>query len=252
MKSITLSFAIFVLALLAPDLSAQTADEIINSYFDNTGGKSNWESLEALKFTGTLDFDTMQLPVTMIQTKEGLTLLSANVQGQEFYQSVYDGETLWSTNQQTFEAEKMDSEATENYQLGIQDFPDPFLNYKAKGYQVELLGTELIEGTETYKIKLEKKPKMVNGVATPNVEYYYFEKENRVPILVEKQVAIGPNGYIDGQSKLSDYQEVDGLYFPFSIADGTKDRPNAQRITIIGVEVNPEIDPAIFEYPNKN
>ena len=206
--------------LLTVGIKAQTVDEIVDTYFENTGGKENWENLKTLKFTGNLDFGSMQLPVTMIQTKEGFIMMSADVQGQQFYQTVYDGETLWSTNQQTFEAEKMDSEATANYKLSIQDFPDPFLNYKSKGYTAELIGTETVEGTETFKIKLEKKPKLVNGVETPNVEYYYFEKENMVPILVEKQVVIVPNGTILGQSKLSDYQEVDGLFFPLSIIDG--------------------------------
>lgn len=252
MKTLTTILVLLTLMLGTHTISAQTVDEIIDTYFENTGGKENWEAVEALTFKGTLDYGGMNLPVTMVQTKEGLTMLSAEVQGQPFYQTVYDGETLWNTNQQTFEAEMNDAEATENYKLGIQDFPDPFLNYKEKGYKVELIGNETIEGTETFKVKLEKKPKLVNGVVEPNVEYYYFEKENYVPILVEKQVAIGPEGTSMGQSKLSDYQEVDGLYFPFSMIDGTKDFPNAQSITITKVEVNPEIDPAMFQFPKKN
>ena len=251
MKTIKLLFTVSLLVILSATSNAQTVDEIIDNYFENTGGKENWENLIALKHTGMLDFGAMQLPVTMIQTKDGLTLLSADIQGQTFYQSVYDGETLWSTNQQTFEAEKRDAEATANHALGIQDFPDPFLNYKSKGYTAELMGTETIEGTETFKVKLEKQPKMNNGIEEPNIEYYYFEKENFVPILVEKNVDIGPNGSTKGQSKLSDYQEVGGLFFPFSIIDGTADMPTAQSITITKIEINPEINPAIFKFPNK-
>ena len=93
---------------------------------------------------------------------------------------------------------------------------------------------------------------MINGKEAPNVEYYYFEKENSVPILVEKEVKLGPEAGTIGQSKLSNYQEVGGLYFPFSIIDGTKDQPNAQSITITEIELNPTIDPAIFAFPEKN
>ncbi|NND88909.1 MAG: outer membrane lipoprotein-sorting protein [Flavobacteriaceae bacterium] len=248
-KSILLCIALICSATFTT--SAQTVDEIIDSYFENTGGKANWEQLEALKFTGTLDFGQMTLPFTMIQTKEGLIMNSADLQGQTFYQSVYDGETLWTTNQQSFQAEKMDAEATKNYELGIQDFPDPFLNYRQKGYEVELIGSETIDGTETFKIKLEKKPKMVNGVSTPNIEFYYFEKDNFVPILIEREIAIGPNGLMMGHSKLSEYQEVEGLYFPFSFTEGTMEQPKAQSFTITNIEVNPEIDPSIFKFPNK-
>ena len=230
---------------------AQTADEIIDTYFENTGGIENWEKLEAIKSTGSLDYGTMKLPVTMVKTKEGLISMSADIQGQPFYQTVYDGETLWSTNQMTMEAEKSDTEATANYKLGIQDFPDPFLNYKSKGYTVELMGDETVEGTETFKIKLEKKPKMSNGKEEANIEYYYFEKENFVPILIERDVKLGPEAGTIGQRKLSNYQEVEGLYFAFSITDGTKNQPSGQTITITDITLNPEIDKNSFAFPEK-
>lgn len=252
MKSFKINLIVVFLIAISSGAIAQTADEIINNYFENTGGKENWENLSTLKITGNLDYGGMNLPVTMIQTKEGETLMSADVQGQTFYQTVFDGETLWSTNQMTFEAEKNDAEATANHKLGMQDFPDPFLNYASKGYTIELMGSEIIDGTDTFKLKLEKKPRTINGVEEPNVEYYYFEKENFVPILVEKEVKLGPELGAIGQSKLSDYQEVDGLYFPFSITDGTKDQPGGQTIVVTKVEVNPEIDPAIFAFPEKN
>ena len=251
MKPLKLLLLALVVICFTNLTSAQTADEIIDSYFENTGGKENWNKLDALKFTGNLDYGTMKLPVTMIQTKEGLTLMSADIQGQPYYQTVYDGETLWSTNQMTMEAEKSDAEATANYKLAIQDFPDPFLNYKDKGYAVELMGSETIEGTETFKIKLEKKPKMINGKEEANVEYYYFEKENFVPILIEKDVKIGPDAGTIGQSKLSNYQEVEGIYFPFSIIDGTKAQPGGQAITITNIELNPKIDTTLFAFPEK-
>tara|TARA_R100000935_G_scaffold8302_7_gene17497 strand:+ start:124529 stop:125287 length:759 start_codon:yes stop_codon:yes gene_type:complete len=251
MKPLKLLLLALVVICFTNLTSAQTADEIIDSYFENTGGKENWNKLDALKFTGNLDYGTMKLPVTMIQTKEGLTLMSADIQGQPYYQTVYDGETLWSTNQMTMEAEKSDAEATANYKLAIQDFPDPFLNYKDKGYAVELMGSETIDGTETFKIKLEKKPKMINGKEEANVEYYYFEKENFVPILIEKDVKIGPDAGTIGQSKLSNYQEVEGIYFPFSIIDGTKAQPGGQAITITNIELNPKIDTTLFAFPEK-
>jgi outer membrane lipoprotein-sorting protein len=249
--SINFLIALFIIGFTNLS-SAQTADEIIDTYFENTGGKERWEKLDALKSIGSLDFGTMTLPVTMIQTKEGLTLMSADVQGQAYYQTVYDGETLWSTNQMTMAAEKSDAEATANYTLGIQDFPDPFLNYKSKGYSLELMGSETVDGTDTFKIKLEKKPKMVNGKEEANIEYYYFEKENFVPILIEKEVKLGPEAGAIGHSKLSNYQEVDGIYFPFSIVDGTKDQPGEQAITITTIELNPQIDKAVFAFPEKN
>ena len=47
--------------------------------------------------------------------------------------------------------------------LESKDFPDAFFNYKEKGYTIELLGKEDLEGTETFKIKLTKTPMTVDG-----------------------------------------------------------------------------------------
>ncbi|MAP54894.1 outer membrane lipoprotein-sorting protein [Altibacter sp.] len=243
---------LFILAFLfaAAPLSAQTADEIIANYLENTGGTENWEKLDGIVFAGKLNMQGMQLPITQVMTKSGKQLMKADVQGQTFYQEVYDGETLWGTNQMTMAAEKSDAETTNNFKNNLNDFPDPFLNYKEKMYTVELIGNETIEGTETYKIKLVKEPIMVDGQEVEDVSYYYFDTENFVPIVVEEEITQGPGKGMIAQVKFSDYQEVDGLYFPFSIVQGVKDQPGMQ-ITLTEIKLNPDIDETMFSYPEE-
>lgn len=249
MKTIKI-FAIALLTLaFTPITTAQTADEILANYFENTGGLENWKSLKALKFDGSVNVQGMNLPFQMIQTASGKSMLKADFQGQSFYQNVYDGETLWGTNQMTMAAEKSDAETTANYKLETNDFPDPFIDYKAKGYTVELIGNETVEGTETFKIKLVKEPITVDGEQQEDITFYYFDTENFVPIVVEKEIKSGPAVGMVGQTKLSDYQEVDGLYFPFAITEGTKESPQGQQITMTDIEINPELDDSIFTFP---
>lgn len=249
MKKIQLWVLTLLLAITSAFSHAQTADEIINNYFENTGGLDQWKSIKAIKFEGNINIQGMEIPIEMIQTTDGLTMAKANFQGQNFYQNVYDGETLWSTNQMTMQAEKSDTESTENFKNDLNDFPDAFIDYKAKGYTVELIGTETIEGTETYKIKLVKEPIMVDGKEEQDISFHYFDKENFVPIVVEKEIKSGPAAGMVGQTTLSDYQEVDGLYFPYSIMEGVKGQPGGQQITITKVTINMEIDNAIFKFP---
>ncbi|MEZ4875424.1 MAG: outer membrane lipoprotein-sorting protein [Flavobacteriaceae bacterium] len=243
-----LSLALMLLGTTVP-FQAQTADEIINNYFENTGGLEQWKSIKAIKFEGNINIQGMEIPIEMIQTTEGKSMAKANFQGQNFYQNVYDGETLWSTNQMTMQAEKSDTESTENFKKDINDFPDAFIDYKAKGYTVELIGTETIEGTETYKIKLVKEPIMVDGKEEQDISFHYFDTENFVPIVVEKEIKSGPAAGMVGQTKLSDYQEVEGLYFPYSIVEGAKGQPGGQAITITKITLNPEIDNSVFTFP---
>lgn len=232
---------------------AQTADEIINKYFENTGGKAKWEALQGLKMTAKVNMQGMELPVTIVQMKDGRQSTTFALQGQEFRQQVYDGTSLWSTNFQTQKAEKSDAESTENFKanLGLE-FPSAFLDYGKKGFKVEYLGKETVDGSETFKIKLTKRPIKVDGIETESVEFYYFDTENYIPLIVEAEVKSGPAKGSIGQNKMSDYQEVNGLMFPFSMTTGAKGQAGEQTITMTGIEVDPKIDAAFFAFPVGN
>lgn len=239
LKTLTIAF---LLTVIAP-VSAQTADEIINNYFENTGGKAAWEKLQSVKMTATANAQGMEIPVEIYQTKDGKQLVKINFQGQEITQLAFDGETMWSTNFMTMLPEKSDAESNANMKMQMKDFPSPFMNYKEKGFTVEMMGKETKEGTETYKIKLTQSPIMVDGVEAPNVSYYYFDMENYVPIFNESEIKQGPMKGQMRYSTMSDYQEVNGLYFPFTISMA------GQGITLKEVVLNPEIDNAMFAYP---
>ncbi len=244
-------FVILLIIASTQSVTAQTADEIINNYFENTGGLENWKNLEGIKTIGEVNYGGMILPIVQISTKEGKQLTSAEIQGKTFYQQVYDGETLWGTNQITMTAEKSDSETTENFKNDLNDFPNPFIDYKKKGYTVELIGKETIDGAETFKIKLVKEPITVEDKKVDDVEYYYFDSENFVPIVMEKELLSGPGKGMVFQTKFSDYEEVDGLYFPFSISNQVKGQPSNGMggVSIKKIITNPKIDDSIFKFP---
>ncbi|MCH2032380.1 MAG: outer membrane lipoprotein-sorting protein [Tenacibaculum sp.] len=224
---------------------AQTADEIINNYIENIGGKEKLEQLKGVQMIGNMKMQGMEIPFEMLSTKDGKQLVSIELQGNKMVWSAFDGETSWQRNQMTMDAEKSDSEATQNLKNELEQFPDPFLNYKEKGYTVELIGKETIDGTETFKIKLTKKPVLINGELTPNITNYYFDTENFVPIVTESQVNQGPMKGQTVKSTLSDYQEVGGIYFPFSIGS------QFQTMEFKEIKLNPEVDAASFALPAK-
>lgn len=240
----TLKTLLFTLSILFISTTySQTADEIVENYLENTGGKANWEKLDAVKYEGTVNMQGMVIPVTMLQTKDGKQLLKANVQGQELVQFSFDGETMWTTNFMTMQPEKSDQEATDNMKKQTKDFPSPFLNYKDKGFTLEFLGKETMDGTETFKLKLTQEPLIVDGKEEANVSYHYFDTENYVPIATETEIKQGPMKGQMSKSTFSDYEEVDGLYFPFSINMG------GQPITFTKIILNPEFDMSEFAFP---
>lgn len=248
MKKITLLF----LALFAGfTMTAQTADEIINTYFENIGGLENLKKVKGVKMNMTMNMQGMEIPIEAVQLADGRQMSVATFQGKEIKQGVFDGEVLWSHNFMNMKAEKSDKEATENFKLTATDFPVAFIDYKKKGYTVELIGKETIDGADAFKIKLVKKPITVDGKKEENVSYYFFDVDNYVPIVVQSEIKSGPMKGQMSESKMSDYQEVDGLYFAFSMTQGLKGQPG-QAMTITKIELNPTVDDAIFKFPEED
>jgi len=223
-------------------LQAQTADEVLVNYFENTGGLEKWNALEGLKMSGVANAQGMEIPLEIIQLKNGSQAVIINFQGQTITQFAFDGEHMWSTNFMTMQPEKSDSEATANMKKAAKDFPSPFLNYKDKGYSVEFLGKETKEGTETFKIKLTQDPVLVNGIEEPNVSFHYFDSENFALIVSETQIKEGPAQGQTMTSTMSGYQEVDGLFFPFDMS------MFGQGISIKTIELNPKVENSIFAF----
>lgn len=226
---------------------AQTANEIIDKYLTATGGIENWQKLEGIKMSAKVNQGGMDIPLDIFNLKDGRQMTVVTFQGKTIKQGVYDGTTLWSTNFMTMKAEKSDAETTEIFKTGVGDFPDPFLNYAAKGYKVELVGKETVEGTETFKIKLTKKPLVIEGKTEENVSFYFFDAEEFIPIMVESEIKTGPAKGKISQITMSDYQEVNGLFFPFSLSQGVKGA-GSQPITLTKIELNPQVDPKEFVF----
>jgi outer membrane lipoprotein-sorting protein len=228
--------------------NAQTADEILANYFENIGGLENLKKIEGMKMTAKVNNGGMEIPLEIYQFKNGKQLTKINFQGKELMQGVFDGETLWGHNFMTLKAEKSDAETTANMKLNSNDFPDAFIDYKEKGYSVELLGKETIDGTETFKIKLTKEPVTIDGVEEDDISFYFFDIENFVPLALQSEIKSGQAKGMISEITFSDYQEVDGMYFPFSMTQGAKGQPGAP-ITISAIELNPNVDDSIFVFP---
>ncbi|HRE78274.1 MAG TPA: outer membrane lipoprotein-sorting protein [Flavobacterium sp.] len=242
MKKLGIVFSVMLFVINVFSAQAQTADEIINTYITNIGGAEKFKSLTGTKMEMNVNYQGMEIPVELVQLKGGKMYLKINFQGQEITQMAFDGTTAWSTNFMTMKAEKMESEMVENIKLEAGDYPDPLIDYKAKGYTAEYLGKETKEGTECYKVKVTKKPQTIDGQKVDNVVFYYFDTENNVPILTESEIKSGPMKGQMSVSTMSDYQEVEGMYFPFSMNQG------GQPMKIKKVTLNPTVDPSAFTF----
>ncbi len=58
-------FFLLVLTSTTFFMNAQTVDEILSNYFENTGGMDNWEKLKAQELKGTMYMQGMEFPGTL-------------------------------------------------------------------------------------------------------------------------------------------------------------------------------------------
>jgi hypothetical protein len=245
MKTLKLSIFAFVFSVMSAPIFAQTADDVIAKYFTTIGGVEKLKPLKGIKMDMSVDAQGMEIPVEMVQLAGGKMYVKISLQGKEITQMASDGNTIWSTNFMTMKAEKSDAETTANALLSNNDFPDALLDYKAKGYAAEFVGKETKEGTECFKLKFTKKPVTVNGVKMDDVSYYYFDTENYLPIVTETEIKSGPMKGQKSVSTMSDYQEVDGVYFPFSLNMG------GQTMKIKKITLNPTVAETAFAFPTE-
>ena len=243
--SIKFTIALFTLFSFAT-IHAQTADEIVTNYIENIGGAEAWEAVENMQVTGVGRQQGVDYPFVATYMKDGRYVIDVDLQGTSFIVEAFDGENSWAMNFQTQKAEASDSETSMNVKNGAQDeIVSPFHNYKEKGYTVELVGKDSWEGSEVFKVKLTKKPVLVDGKEEENSEIYYFDTENFVPIAAEETIKSGPAKGAIGQTLFSDYQEVDGIMFP-QMMKTTGAMPMPIEMKVESIKVNPEIDEAMF------
>jgi len=239
-------FSTFLCIGLLQISQAQSAESIIKECTETLGG-ANWDKVNSLKYTTVLEQGGMQIPLEIVQTRDGKGYVKFNYQGMDIVQYAYDGNTLWSTNFMTQKAEKSSSEDTENHRRTCMEFPNAISCWKELGYTPTLEGEQVVDGTSCYKIRLDKKTQLVEGKEVPSVEYYYIDKESKALIMAEEEMVSGEMKGKIGQTKMSDYQEVNGVFIPFSQTEGIKDG-FSQTMTFKSVEVNAAIDEKIFQY----
>ena len=235
-----------VLALISVPFLAQTtpvptADEIVAKYVAKVGGMQTIEAVKTLKRTGKFrgggGFEAKVLEenkrpdlVRQEVTYQGMTGVTA-----------WDGKTGWKI--EPWGGKKDPEPLGEEELKGIVEdsvFDGQLVRYREKGNTLEYVGTEPVEGTEAWKLKLTLK----NG----DVQNYYIDTEDFVPIKIEvKRMIRGAEQ--ETEISLGDYKAVAGWYLPHSIEQGRKGSSQRSTVTYDRIEANAPMDDGIFRMP---
>src|SRR5689334_7323309 len=233
--------------LLALALSAATPltlDQILARHEEALGGAKNLAAVRSLKVTGkvvfgggdfsiTADFASVRKRPDQIRTEatlQGLTAIDA-----------YDGKESWSVD--PFQGRRDPFRTTADEARGLAEDADidgALIGWREKGYQVSYLGSEDVDGTPAYKLRIALK----GG----DVQYVYLDPDYFLEI---RRVS---ERHIRGAERVTEtdfgsYVLVNGVYVPTSIESGRKGQPRSQRFTLETVEANTGDDDAVFHFP---
>lgn len=222
---------------------AQNVDEVINKHIAAMGGKEKLTALKTVRLTGSVEVGpNLKAPVNMCIVDNKASKMEISLQGLTMIQA-YDGTQGWMVNPfgGNKEPEMMNEDMIKEFKEQT-DLAGPLFNYKEKGHQVELVGKEDMEGTDTYKLKVVKK----NG----NISYMYLDASSFLQ-LKETSKSISNDQEVESETLLSDYRNVDGIMFPFIMEERAVGAPQGQQIIMDKIEVNPVIEASIFTMPEK-
>jgi len=235
--------ALAIAAFFAPVVAAQTADEIIAKYIKTVGGMDKIQAVRELRRTGkVIAGGGFEIPVVEENKRPNFVRQDITIQGLTGT-SAYDGKAGWKIQpwQGKKDAETM-GEGELKAIIESSDFDGPLVNYKQKGNKIEYVGTDEVEGTDVYKLKVT----LSNG----EVRYFYMDTDYYVPIKVEtKRIIRGAE--VEFETIYGDYKEVAGWYLPHSVEIGPKGSQFKQKVTYEKIEANVSIDDKRFSMPAK-
>lgn len=236
-------FAAILLLIFNAFASAQTAEDIIAKHIKATGG-DNWKTVKTIKMEANISAEAaagMSIGWTMVAIRDTAMRMDVSVMGMTQI-AVVDGDKGWSTN--PFAGKNDPEPMTADQVKSMTDMTDidgTIVGYKEKGYTVEYVGKEDVDGTETHKIKVKKSEK--------KTEYFFYDPETYYEI---KNVQVEEVDGKESQTETlySNFKTQDGIVFPFTMQQASPMMGNST-ITVTAITLNPTVDKKIFAMPEK-
>lgn len=236
----SLCIAVAAALLLPFSAKCQTLDDVLAKNIQAHGGLEKLHSIKSLRLTAKLSQGSFRANFVMENKRDDKVREETIIQGMAQVQA-FDGHAAWQIN--PFQGRKdpeLISRDDSRTLLIDADLDGPLVDYKRKGHNAELLGHDSVEGTDCFKIKLALK----DG----DVRYYYLDADSFLEIKIETQSNV--RGAVEStDTLLGDYEQVGGVYFPFSIESAETGSDQWTRLSVEKIELNVPLDDSLFSLP---
>ncbi|GGM77559.1 hypothetical protein GCM10010967_06480 [Dyadobacter beijingensis] len=238
-KSLLRLLTLLMITCLGHAVLAQNVDDIVAKHIKAMGGDKLGQ-LQSMKITAEMDIMNMKVPITTTIVQNKGFRSETTVQGMTVVQAV-SGNTGWTINPMAGNTKAVALPEDAVKSLANETDLTGLYRYKEKGYKVTLDGEEELAGAKVYKVTMI----LPSGVRRIN----YISKDTFYILKIVAQTKV--NGQdIMSENTQSDFRAVDGVYYPFASEVTTSAMPGTKMgLKITALEINPKIDPKIFEMP---
>ena len=233
-------FAFAAIPLFPGSVPAQSVDEVIASNIKARGGLEKIRAVRSVRTTSKLTQGSFRAAYVQENKRPDRVREEAIIQGLAQVQA-YDGKVGWQISPFSGrkDPELMSQDDTKTLVIDA-DLDGALVDYKQKGHKAELVGHDSVEGTDCYKVKLSLK----NG----DVRYYFLDSDSFLELKIENQSNIrGTVQYTE--TYFGDYEQVNGIYYPFAVETGDKGSDSRTKFTVDKVEQDIPLDDARFSMP---
>jgi outer membrane lipoprotein-sorting protein len=237
-----LSRAALVVAVSAAAVAAhaQTADEIVARNLQAKGGADRLKALTSLKMSGRITLQGRELPITIYTKRPNFSRQEMVLPEGRIVQA-FDGTSAWVINPMMGPAPQQLPPAASEMMKNSSEFDSALVDYKSKGNTIDLIGTEKVDDTDVYHLKLTKK----GG----QVQHYYLNTKTGLEVKMSQEMD-GPMGKQTFQTELSDYQPLEGIMMPRTVKQSLGTDTVVQ-IKLDKIELNSIPDDELFRMPKK-
>jgi outer membrane lipoprotein-sorting protein len=228
---------------LAPPAALPVA-KIVDRNIAARGGLAAWRAVSSLTMSGEMDAGGKQdvkLPFVMSLKRPQKSRLELRLQEQTAVQ-VWDGKQGWKVRPYLNRNEVEPYSAAEaKSAAAAAELDGPLVDAERKGTKVELAGTEVVEGRNTYKLKLTLK-----GGEQINL---WIDAKSFLEAKID-----GEPRRMDGRMRkvavfYRDFKPVGGLQFPHTLETVVESVKGSHKMTIKTIKVNPPLDDSLFTKP---
>lgn len=247
----TFAAALVMIAAVGSTANAQTTAaaaaqpapplaDILAKYHASKGGLEKWKSLQTQKMVGSAAAQGIELSMVAYSKRPNLGRQELTItipgQGDVSIINIFDGTKAWMINPMMGTDAPQEMPAGEAEAAKDQsDFDGSLIDYAAKGFTVDVVGTVTVAGKSVHHLKITRP-----GRPT---QHYYLDAANGTEVKIATEAGAGSPAT---EAEMGDYRAVDGIMVPFAVKIMQAGQVQAE-LRITSIEFNVSVPDALFK-----